>query len=119
MLDLEYKYGRQIKTLKIQGDIEVDTILPNKIPQPKINFQQQDISQILKLFINKLNKNISDIRVGIAINDKSRPVPYHMLMPPLVNALEVLGIPNASILLPMVRMNKILNLSRIIFLKNT
>ena len=98
MLDLEYKYGRQIKTLKIQGDIEVDTILPNKIPQPKINIQQQDISQILKLFINKLNKNISDIRVGIAINDKSRPVPYHMLMPPLVNALEVLGIPNASIL---------------------
>lgn len=35
--------------------------------------------------------------VGIALNDKTRPVPLHLLLPPLVARLERMGIPSQNI----------------------
>ena len=35
--------------------------------------------------------------VAIAINDKTRPVPHHQLLPPLLERLTALGIPDAAI----------------------
>ncbi|MDO8971720.1 MAG: lactate racemase domain-containing protein, partial [Saprospiraceae bacterium] len=35
--------------------------------------------------------------VAIAVNDKTRPVPYDLMLPPLLNQLEKIGISRASI----------------------
>jgi nickel-dependent lactate racemase len=35
--------------------------------------------------------------VAIAINDKTRPVPYHLMLPPLLTRLDEIGIPRSSI----------------------
>ena len=35
--------------------------------------------------------------VAIAINDKTRPVPHHQLLPPLLERLAALGIPDSAI----------------------
>ncbi len=37
--------------------------------------------------------------VAIAINDKTRPVPHHLLLPPLLHRLQELGIPRRAITL--------------------
>lgn len=60
----------------------------------------------LNVVQNALNNSLGDINlstfsgaqsVGIAISDKTRPVPHQHLLPPLLERLESLGIPSQSI----------------------
>lgn len=97
MINIKYKYGHQIKEINLQGNFEIDTIVPNQIQTPDLFLQKKDIFKILNNFLTKLHKDISEIRVGIAVNDKSRPVPYYKLLPPLMDTLKELGISNSSI----------------------
>jgi len=63
-------------------------------------------SKPLKVVQNAINNSLGDINlsafsgaqsVGIAISDKTRPVPHQHLLPPLLECLESLGVPSQSI----------------------
>lgn len=98
-MEISLKYGQ--KYINIQFDSNshqnVDIITPHPVyvpPLSKILINLQPLNTLLK----SNNRNRSDIVVGIAINDKTRPVPYSKLIPPLVNELLQNGIKENNII---------------------
>lgn len=66
----------------------------NVMPLSKIMINFQPLNALLK----SNNRNRFDMVVGFAINDKTRPVPYSRLVPPLVNELLQNGIKENKII---------------------
>ncbi len=84
------KYGQGSITVDI-GNHHVDVISPetkNQMPLSMIEIDFQPLDDLLKI----QNKNRTELVIGIAINDKTRPVPYSKLIPPLINKLINSGI---------------------------
>lgn len=90
-------YGRASLTAAIPSHFGVDLIEPPNT-QPAA-----DPSGIVRAALENLlgDVNWADFKgarsVGIAVNDKTRPVPHRQLLPLLMERLAVLGIPDSAI----------------------
>jgi len=90
------RYGTTILNFTIDPGIEVDIITPSVVPPApdQLAEVQRAIDSPLDFDWGILNR----IRnVGIAINDKTRPVPHKYLFPPLLKKLEQHGLPKDKI----------------------
>ncbi len=85
------KYGEVNYSLKLPEELKYTLVHPpvsTITREASINYESD---QRLINKIRELDKNISDITLGVCINDKTRPVPYQLLLPDLLNYIHSLG----------------------------
>ena len=90
-------YGNSQIDFNLPESFEAEIILPNTFPAQKNSDQY-----IRNTFLNPVDemKNglfIKGKKVGIAINDPTRPVPHSILIPPLLDFLQKQGIKKEDI----------------------
>ncbi|HZU86920.1 MAG TPA: nickel-dependent lactate racemase, partial [Anaerolineaceae bacterium] len=96
-MQIKLPYGRSTMEISIPDKFQVEFIeAPNPAPAPD---PHKAVWQALDSLRGGLNWE--DFRnsksVAIAINDKTRPVPHAILLPPLLERLAALGIPASAI----------------------
>lgn len=91
-MNFKVPYGKSEKVCDLDKNFIVERIFPNKIPPA----QDQSLEVVKSLEEPVGGFDFSRFRnansVAIAINDKTRPVPNHLLLPPLLAKLEAFGI---------------------------
>ena len=99
MPDYTLSYGHGTTTFSLDKSRQIEWLLPSETPgaaDPALTIR------------NALDKPIDGLDLGsfgairsaaIAINDKTRPVPHNLLLPPLLEKLEALGLPPQAITL--------------------
>ncbi len=98
-MEIKVPYGRSFLAANIPNDYTVDIIEASAIPPAA------DPIALVRSALNNLLGDISwanfsqACSVGIAINDKTRPVPHHLLLPPLLECIAALGIPDRQVTL--------------------
>jgi nickel-dependent lactate racemase len=96
-MEIRLPYGHSYLTCNLPDHFQVDIIEPPHTPPG------EDPLELVEAALNDLLgeldwSNFSGSKsVGIAINDKTRPVPLHHLLPPLLERLASLGIPDEAI----------------------
>lgn len=92
-------YGRGTCTFSLDVDADVELILPTHTAA--CQDPQSSINQALQapIGIDSLGAFRGARSAAIAINDKTRPVPHALLLPPLLEAIEDLGIAREAITL--------------------
>ena len=96
-MEIRVPYGHSFLTATIPDQIGVDFIEAPATPPAT------DPLEIVHRALENLLGNVAwadfvDARsVGIAISDKTRPVPHHQLLPPLMEHLTAIGIPDSAI----------------------
>lgn len=92
-------YGRGSLALNLDTPAYVERLLPSSIAG--VSDPEAAIAAALADPVD--DRPLSRIRnvrkVAIAINDKTRPVPHHVMLPPLLRSLKDLGLPPAAITL--------------------
>ena len=94
---IQVPYGRSFLTASLPDAVGVDVI-----EAPEIRGADEPL-EVARSALDRLlgAADWSDFAgarsVAIAINDKTRPVPHHQLLPPLLDRLAALGIPDAAI----------------------
>jgi len=92
MRTISVPYGRTRQILTVTGAEVVDVYDP--VDQPVETADSGAVASALECPLGALR--LEDFRaaqsVAIAINDKTRPVPHHLLLPPLLEQLERLGL---------------------------
>lgn len=90
-------YGHTIQTLTISDAYTADWIEPAYIPPAPTPLEV--IREALRKPVDgfDLQPYATARRIAIAINDKTRPVPHEHLLPPLLQELRRLGIPENAI----------------------
>lgn len=91
MENTQIPYGGSHIEIKLPAYLDSDLILPPKVSlsNDPIGLVKQAISQPVS---GSFEKIIKGCKVGIAINDKTRPVPHQFLLPPLLEFLGSRGI---------------------------
>ena len=92
-------YGSTFLELPPLPNTDVEYYLPktasagNKEKQlSRVNNALKQGEILLKDRLETESRNINEITVGIAVNDPTRPIPNEMLLPPLLDLLQSLGI---------------------------
>lgn len=99
MTEYNIPYGKSMLTFTLPDHLRVDVIAPIRTPAAP------DPVGLVKHALNHPSggKMLHDFsgarRAAIAINDKTRPVPHQHLLPPLLAALEEIGLPPEQIIL--------------------
>jgi lactate racemase len=97
MPEFQIPYGRTKLPLRLDGSFEVELLAPARVPPAA------DPAQAVR---DALSHPVGGVRlsdfaqarsVAIAVNDKTRPVPHALLLPPLLQELAHLGIPDKAI----------------------
>lgn len=90
-------YGHTSQTLDINDSYQLDWIEPAFTPAAPDPLQI--VREALQNPVDgKTLRDYSNARsVAIAVNDKTRPVPHEHLLPPLLEALSAIGIPDTAI----------------------
>ena len=96
-MKFQVPYGRTFQTAFIPDQYHIERIDPPDIPAA-----EDPVGMVYRALENLVGDvNLNEFRnaasVAIAINDKTRPVPHHQLLPPLLEKLAALGIPDSSI----------------------
>jgi lactate racemase len=89
-------YGNSSQMITYLKTKPIDIIFPNLIP-PIPNPIIAIMSTLLEPVDEIKLKNIIGKRIGIAVNDTTRPVPNNLLLPPLVKYLEQNGAKKSDI----------------------
>ncbi len=92
MTSFKLKYGTSYIEIPINSQVNAEIIEPQLVTAAK--YQNQNvINAINNPVFSKASKEIvTGQSVAIAINDKTRPVPHALLLPPLLNYLLSCGI---------------------------
>lgn len=96
-MDYQLPYGDRTLNLHIPGGLQADWIIPQ--PTPAANDPRECVNKALDETIGGFSfQKLSYAKsAAIAVNDKTRPVPNSILLPPLLARLEKLGIPAEKI----------------------
>jgi nickel-dependent lactate racemase len=99
MMEIRLPYGRTDLTAHIPDEIGVDFIEAPKYPAAADSLGA--VNHALENLLGGVawSDFAGSKSVAIAVNDKTRPVPHHQLLPPLLARLESLGIPQNAITL--------------------
>lgn len=89
-MEYSLKYGQESIKFSLH-DHQVDIIAPHQAKMFPLSTIEVDF-QLLHDLIKINTKKPTEMVIGIAINDKTRPVPYFQLIPPLINNLLNSGI---------------------------
>ena len=97
MTSIQLKYGRGTISCTLPDEQPVQWIYPPSVspaPDPALLVKQSLLHPSGEICEHKLT---SDTRVAIAVNDKTRPVPHPVLLPPLLEWLHSHGVPDENI----------------------
>jgi nickel-dependent lactate racemase len=96
-MQIHVPYGRSVLSATIPDEFDVDLIEP-----PEVSAAEDPLAVVRAALDDLLGglkwasfKNAAT--VAIAVNDKTRPVPHHLLLPPLLEHLSALGLPDFAI----------------------
>jgi nickel-dependent lactate racemase len=98
-MKLSVPYGRSSISLTLPDDVPLDIIEPTAVPPAPEPLEFVRAALENPLGSVSLSAFAGAKSVGIAVSDKTRPVPHQHLLPPLLERLEVLGIPKQAITL--------------------
>ena len=99
MTEHQIPYGKTSLTFSLPDSLHVERLAPAPVPT---------LPDATRAVVDALGHPLGDFRfedfahaksVAIAINDKTRPVPLHILLPPLLQKLAQVGIPDNAITL--------------------
>jgi nickel-dependent lactate racemase len=99
MTEFSIPYGRTKLTVRLDGAFQTELLAPARA---------EPVADPAQAVREALSRPVGGVRledfaharsVAIAINDKTRPVPHAILLPPLLQALEKLGIAPGAITL--------------------
>jgi nickel-dependent lactate racemase len=96
-MEISVPYGRSFLSASVPKRIGVDFIEPPEVPAAA------NPPEVVRAALENLlgNLNWADFAgarsVAVAINDKTRPVPHRYLLPPLLERLASIGIPDSAI----------------------
>ncbi len=93
-------YGKESITFEMPKNQPVDLIYPPI--QPALEHINTHIYSTIRnnpYFVDLASKITSNSKVAITINDKTRPVPNQVLFPPLLKAIQEIGISKENITL--------------------
>jgi nickel-dependent lactate racemase len=97
LAEFSLPYGRQHLGVSLPDEWQVELLTPQQLPT--LPDPPAAVDQALERPLGE--QHLSDwagVRsAAIAINDKTRPVPHHILLPPLLRRLEALGLPPDAI----------------------
>ena len=97
MKEYQIPYGKKSLKFNVPDNVQSEMILPKDIKG--ISDPIMEINRALSHPLGKVT--LEDFRgiksVAIAVNDKTRPVPNEMILPPLLDRLNTLGIPKQAI----------------------
>ena len=98
-MKISVPYGRSSISLTLPDDVPVDIIEPPTVPPAPEPLEA--VQAALDEPLGGVNLSaFTDVKsVGIAVSDKTRPVPHQHILPPLLERLEALGIPAQAITL--------------------
>jgi lactate racemase len=90
MSEINIPYGKRSITYHNKENIPFNLILPieNDVAEPQ---EKKNISNALKNCIGKNESSLfekKDVTVAISVNDATRPIPYRLILPLLLNKLE-------------------------------
>jgi len=97
-MEIRVPYGRSYLTANIPDHVGVDIIeAPDTPPAADpLGIVNSALENLLGNFTWADFANVDS--VAIAISDKTRPVPHHQLLPPLMEHLSCIGIPDSAII---------------------
>lgn len=92
-------YGKQSIEIVIPPYVNVDLVLPKKIELRNLINEEIIYKKIIQSKLHEHIISVSKIkpRIGIVVNDKTRPVPNNILLPPLLRVLTERGIEKSDI----------------------
>ena len=99
MAEFRIPYGRTQLTVRLDDSFQTELLAPARV---------EPLADPVQAVRDALSRPVGGVRladfalarsVAIAISDKTRPVPHAILLPPLLQALEDLGIPSGAITL--------------------
>lgn len=98
-MEIRVPYGRSFLTATLPDYIPVDIVEP-----PQVSAADNPLGVVRSALDNLLGEVdwsafAESKSVAIAVNDKTRPVPHQHLLPPLIDGLASLGIPDEAITL--------------------
>jgi len=95
-MNYSLKYGNKSLEINIQNKNPIDLITPHPTREFPPNNKDIDFTSLYEVVKNKATP-VSELTIGIAINDKTRPVPYPKLIPPLIKELITIGVQQNNI----------------------
>ncbi len=99
MTEFSLPYGQNVLTVSLPDEWQVELLAPKQIAP--LSNPAGAVQRALETPLGEWRwLDFKGIRsVAIAINDKTRPVPHSVLLPPLLRRLEALGLPPQAITL--------------------
>jgi len=91
-MEISVPYGHSSLSVSLPDNLPVDIIAPSIIPPTSDPMQTVEDALDDPLGGIDLSAFSGVKSVGLAINDKTRPVPHQHLLPPLLERLEAMGI---------------------------
>jgi nickel-dependent lactate racemase len=97
MAEFRIPYGRAQLTARLEGAFQVELLAP--APVPPVADPVQAVRDALRSPLGgvRLADFAGARSAAIAVNDKTRPVPHAVLLPPLLEELAKLGLPSGAI----------------------
>lgn len=93
MAEFEIPYGKSHLTFHLPDEVDVQVIAPPQAAAAEFPLTLVEAALEQPLGLAGLEAFVGARSVAIAVNDKTRPVPHDLLLPPLLRRLEEMGIP--------------------------
>jgi nickel-dependent lactate racemase len=92
LIEFSLPYGRNYATVNLPDEWQIELLAPGQIPAVTDPLAAVNYALDNPIGGRSLSDFASARSAAIAINDKTRPVPHSVLLPPLLRRLEALGL---------------------------